>query len=116
MLICRLGVFRVELEAVLNVGYRWGSERVKLILVRVAKSQLIIVLVLGDVGRHRLRELLLYPLNLAHCKFPPLLGVDRHPLALAEGDRHLLSSQPGICHLGGHEGTLLGLLSDLDLS
>ena len=33
LLICRLGVFRVELEAVLDVGYRWGSERVKLLLV-----------------------------------------------------------------------------------
>ena len=98
----------------LEVGNRWCCERVELLLVEVAKRQLR-VLLLRDVARRHLGVLLLHSLDLEHCKFPPLLGVDRHPLALAEGDRHLLSSQPGVCHLGGHEGTLLGLLSDLDL-
>ena len=96
----------------LQVGYRWDSEWVKLLLVRVAKRQLIIVLTLGDVGGLQPGILLLHPLNLAHCKFPPLLGEDCHHLALTEGDRHLLSPLTGVCHLGGHECSLLGLLSD----
>ena len=112
LLIRHFGVFRGELEVVVEIGYRRCSERVKLLLVEVAKRQLIRVLILGDVGRHRLRVLLLHPLDLAHCKFPPLLGEDCHPLALPEGDRNLLSPLTGVCHLGGHEGSLLGLLSD----
>ena len=70
------------------------------------------VLFLRDVSGLQPGILLLHPLDLAHCKFPPLLGEDCHPLALAEGDRHLLSPLGGVCHLGGHEGSLLGLLSD----
>ena len=32
LLICRVGVLGLEVEAVLDVGYRWGSERVKLLI------------------------------------------------------------------------------------
>ena len=75
LIIRHFGVFRGALEVVIKVGYRRCSERVKLLLVEVAKRQLR-VLIIGDVGRHRLRELLLHPLDLAHCKVPPLLGED----------------------------------------
>ena len=96
----------------LEVGYRWYSERVTLPLVEVAKRQLR-VLLLRDVGRHRLRVVLLHPLDLAHGKVPPLLGEDQHPLTLAEGDTHLLSPLHRVCHLGGHEGSLLGIFNNL---
>ena len=75
LLIRHFGVFRGELEVVVEVGYRRCSERVKLLLVEVAKRQLR-ELILGNLGRHRLRVLLLHPLDLAHCKIPPLLGED----------------------------------------
>ena len=39
LLICRAGVLRLELEAVLDVGYGWGSERVKL-LIEMTRFQL----------------------------------------------------------------------------
>ena len=113
LLICRAGVHRLELEAVFHVGDGCGSERVKL-LIEMTRSHLR-VLFLTDVSGLQPGILLLHPLNLAHCMFPSLLGEDCHPLALAEGDRHLLSPLTGVCHLGGHEGSLLGLLSDLDL-
>ena len=39
LLICSVGVLRLELEAVLDVGYGWGSERVKL-LIEMTRFQL----------------------------------------------------------------------------
>ena len=39
LLICSVGVLRLELEAVLDVGYGWGSERVKL-LIEITRFQL----------------------------------------------------------------------------
>ena len=112
LLIRHFGEFSGELEVVVEVGYQWGSERVKLLVVEVAKRQFR-VLILGDVGRHRLRVLLLHPLDLAHCKVPPLFGEDKHPLALTKSNSHLLSSLNGVSHLGGHEGSLFGFLSGM---
>ena len=74
LLICRAGVLRLELEAVLDVGDRWGSERVKL-LIEVTRCQLR-ELFFRDVGGLHPGVLFLHPLNLAHRKVPPLLGED----------------------------------------
>ena len=74
LLICRAGVLGLELEAVLDVGYRWGSERVKL-LIEVTRGQLR-ELIFRDVSGPHPGVLLLHPLDLAHRKLPPLLGED----------------------------------------
>ena len=74
LLICRAGVLRLELEAVLDVGYRWGSERVKL-LIKVTRFQLRVLFFRDVCGLHP-GVLFLHPLNLAHRKVPPLLGED----------------------------------------
>ena len=94
----------------LHVNDGCGSERVKLFIEMTRSHHR--VLFLRDASGLQPGLLFLHPLNLAHRKFPPLLGEDCHPLALAEGDRHMLSPLTGVCHLGGHEGSLLGLLSD----
>ena len=74
LIICHIGVLRLELEAVLDVGYRWGSDGVKL-LIEVTRFQLR-ELFFRDVGGLHPGVLLLHPLNLAHRKVPPLLGED----------------------------------------
>ena len=74
LLICRAGVLGLELEAVLDVGYRWGSERVKL-LIEMTRGQLR-ELIFRDVCGPHPGVLLLHPLDLAHRKLPPLLGED----------------------------------------
>ena len=110
LLICRVRVLGLELEAVLHVGDGWWGKRVK-VLIEMTRFQLR-ELFLRDVSGLQPGVLFLHPLNLDHCQFPPLLGEDCHTLAFAEGDRHLLPLLGGVCHLGGHEGSLLGLLSD----
>ena len=64
LLICRAGVLGLELEAVLDVGYRWGSERVKL-LIKMTRCQLR-ELIFRDVCGPHPGVLLLHPLDLAH--------------------------------------------------
>ena len=88
LLICRLGIVHEEVEAVLEVSYRGCSEQVELLYRLVCEA----LNLLGGV---------------------PLLGEDLLPLALAEGYCHLLSPLDGVCRLGGHEGSLPGLLNDL---
>ena len=74
LLICCFRVLCLELEAVLDVGDRWGSERAKL-LIEVTRCQLR-ELFFRDVGGLHPGVLFLHPLNLAHRKVPPLLGED----------------------------------------
>ena len=71
LLVCRLRVHRLELKAVLHVGdNRWGK-RVK-VLIEMTRFQLRELFLRGVSGLQP-GVLFLHPLNLAHCKFPPLL-------------------------------------------
>ena len=74
LLICRFRVLCLELEAVLDVGNRWASERVKLLIVMT--SFRLKILLLRDASRLHFGVLLLHPLDLAHREVPPLLGED----------------------------------------
>ena len=74
LLICRFRVLCLELEEVLDVGNRWASERVKLLIVMT--SFRLRVLFLRDASGLHFGVLLLHPLDLAHCEVPPLLGED----------------------------------------
>ena len=74
LLICRAGVLGLELEAVLDVGYRWGSERVKL-FIEVTGGQFGVLFFRDECGLHP-GILFLHSLDLAHRKVPPLLGED----------------------------------------
>ena len=68
------GVLRLEVEAVVEIGDGWGSERVKL-LIEVTRGQLR-ELIFRDVCGPHPGVLFLHPLDLAHRKVPPLLGED----------------------------------------
>ena len=74
LLICRVGVLRLEVKAVVEVSDGWGSERVKL-LIEVTRGQLR-ELIFRDVCGPHPGVLFLHPLDLAHRKVPPLLGED----------------------------------------
>ena len=74
LLVCRLRVHRLELEAVLHVGDDWWGKRVKM-LIEMARCHLR-ELLFRDVGGLHPGVLLLHPLDLAHRKVPPLLGED----------------------------------------
>ena len=76
LLIGRIGIVLEEVEAVLKVGHRRCSERVELLCRLIGET----LDLLGGV---------------------PLLREDLLPLALAEGDCHLLSPQSGVSNLGG---------------
>jgi hypothetical protein len=74
LLICCFRVLCLELEAVLDVGNRWASERVKLLIVMTSFQ--LRVLLLRDASRFHFGVLLLHPLDLTHREVPPLLGED----------------------------------------
>ena len=74
LLICCFRVLCLELEAVLEVSDRWGSERIKL-LIEVTSCQLR-VLFLRDASRLHFGVLFLHPLDLTQCAVPPLLRED----------------------------------------
>ena len=88
LLVCRFWVVHEEVKAVLKVSHLGCSERIELLYRLLSETQNL----LGGV---------------------PLFGEDFLPLASAESNCHLLSPQSGVSHLGGHEGSLLGLLNYL---